>query len=197
MNLFFRTIIKKSNRQSESVPFEKTTCGRDAFQRGSDQKVVGFTFFHNSDQQFESGRNFFAGIEENLKLMPIHYPGVNFINIICRAFAPIFLRQKITNPNCNQRKAAQSTFVKKIVRKMLMKLSPGVNFTNILHAFFCPYSFHKKLQSITVTREKLCNLLSCRKCAHKMLIKLTTGVNFINIIQAAFLTKVICEVFLY
>jgi len=36
-----------------------------------------------------------------------------------------FCAQKITKPKCNKRKAAQSNFVQKFVRKMLMKLTPG------------------------------------------------------------------------
>jgi len=36
---------------------------------------------------------------------------VNFIKILQAAFAPIFLCQKITKPNCNQRKAAQTPFI--------------------------------------------------------------------------------------
>ncbi len=38
------------------------------------------------------------------------------INILGAAFAPIFLCQKITKPKCNQRRAAQSTFVQKKIR---------------------------------------------------------------------------------
>jgi len=37
--------------------------------------------------------------------------GVNFINILQAAFAPIFFFQKIIKPICNYRKAVQSTFV--------------------------------------------------------------------------------------
>jgi len=44
---------------------------------------------------------------------------------MCAPFAPIFLHQKITKPKKrNKRKAAQSTFVKKM-RKMLVKLTHG------------------------------------------------------------------------
>ena len=38
---------------------------------------------------------------------------VNFTNILQAAFAPISFCQKITNPNSNQRKAAQTTLVQK------------------------------------------------------------------------------------
>jgi hypothetical protein len=52
--------------------------------------------------------------------------GVNFINILCATFALIFLCQKITKPKYNKRKAAQNTFIQKIVGKMLMKLTLGI-----------------------------------------------------------------------
>jgi len=43
--------------------------------------------------------------------------GVNFINILCPHFAPIFLRQNISKPKPNKRKAVR--------HNMLMKLTPG------------------------------------------------------------------------
>jgi len=52
--------------------------------------------------------------------------GVSYTNILQAAFAPIFFCQKITQPNCNLNKAAQSTVVQNFVRKMLMKLTTGV-----------------------------------------------------------------------
>jgi hypothetical protein len=51
--------------------------------------------------------------------------GVNFINTLRATFVPIFLRQKITKPKCNYRKAVQSIFVQKILEYELMKLIPG------------------------------------------------------------------------
>jgi len=44
-------------------------------------------------------------------------PAVNFTNILQAAFGPISLQQKITNPNCKHMKAAQNTFVKKLLVK--------------------------------------------------------------------------------
>jgi len=41
---------------------------------------------------------------------------VNFIKILRAVFTPIFLHQKITKPNCNQRKAVQNTLVQKTLR---------------------------------------------------------------------------------
>jgi len=40
------------------------------------------------------------------------------------SFCDNILSQKNSKPNCNLRKAAQSTFVQKGERKMLMKLTP-------------------------------------------------------------------------
>ena len=59
----------------EVTSFNETTCGLDAFKRGGGQKVVGYSFYGdmNSNKSIEKG--YFEGIIENLKLMPIHYPG--------------------------------------------------------------------------------------------------------------------------
>jgi len=48
--------------------------------------------------------------------------GVDFINILRAAFEHISLCQKITKPNCNYRKAAQSTFVQKICAKNVAEI---------------------------------------------------------------------------
>jgi len=50
---------------------------------------------------------------------------VNFINILCSAFAPIFLCQKISKPKCNLRKLPKALSYKTFARKMLMKLTKG------------------------------------------------------------------------
>jgi len=52
---------------------------------------------------------------------------VNFPNILRTAFAPIFLPQKITNPNCTvtRKKLRKTLLYKKGLHKMLMKLTPG------------------------------------------------------------------------
>jgi len=47
------------------------------------------------------------------KLLVKLTPGVNFITILQAAFAPLFLHQKITKPNCYYRKAVQNTFLQK------------------------------------------------------------------------------------
>jgi len=54
-------------------------------------------------------------------------PGVNFINILHATFLPIFWRQKIAKPNVIREKLLNSLSYKKLVSKMLMKLTPEVN----------------------------------------------------------------------
>ncbi len=65
----------KVRMNEEVTSFNETTCGLDAFKRGGGQKVVGYSFYGdmNSNKSIEKG--YFEGIIENLKLMPIHYPG--------------------------------------------------------------------------------------------------------------------------
>ena len=89
----FQTITKHSSRDSKSfsllncncsrtlfnvetdnsVQFSQTTCGGDAFQRGSNQKVVGFSFYGDSSSELHQFRKYFDGIEENLRLVRSHY----------------------------------------------------------------------------------------------------------------------------
>jgi hypothetical protein len=63
---------------------------------------------------------------------------------ISSTFYERLLCQKITEPKCNWRKAAQSTFIQKIESKMLMKLTQDVNFINILQATFGANFFAQK-----------------------------------------------------
>jgi len=63
-------------------------------------------------------------------------PVVDFIKILQVAFAPVFLSQKITKPNCKLRKAAKTLLYEKVELKKLMKLTPIGNFINILRAAF-------------------------------------------------------------
>jgi hypothetical protein len=52
---------------------------------------------------------------------------VNFINILQADFALKFFCQKKSKPNCNLRKAVQSTFVQKnFWSKVLMKMAPCI-----------------------------------------------------------------------
>jgi hypothetical protein len=49
---------------------------------------------------------------------------VNFINILCAAFAPIFLRQKSANIEVKYKKLRAKHLYDKAARKMLVKLTP-------------------------------------------------------------------------
>ncbi len=60
-----------------NVPFNETTCGRDAYRRGAGQKVVGFSFYGDVNSTVAIEKGYFDGIVGNLKLMPVFYPGNN------------------------------------------------------------------------------------------------------------------------
>jgi len=59
------------NVSSDSVPplLNSTTCSRDAWNRGSHQKVVAFSFFGSVNSTRNEERQYFQGIEENLALV--------------------------------------------------------------------------------------------------------------------------------
>ena len=59
--------------ETNSVQFSDTTCGQDAFQRGSNQKVAAFSFYGNSSSDVHKARRYFDGIEENLHLLRSEY----------------------------------------------------------------------------------------------------------------------------
>ena len=40
---FCRSVVPASN--FADIPFEDTTCGKDAYIRGSGQRIVGFSFY--------------------------------------------------------------------------------------------------------------------------------------------------------
>jgi hypothetical protein len=56
-------------------------------------------------------QNTFVGKKAAPKMLVKLRPEVNYTNILRAAFAPTSLRQKIANPNCNQRKAAKNNLV--------------------------------------------------------------------------------------
>ena len=60
-------------QEDNSVSFSDTTCGRDAFNRGSHQKVAGFSFYGNTSSSSHKSKKYFAGIEENLRLLRSEY----------------------------------------------------------------------------------------------------------------------------
>ena len=68
-----RTLFDIEENKTNSVKFSQTTCGREAFQRGSNQKVVGFSFYGDSSSEAHKAREYFTGIEENLRLVRFLY----------------------------------------------------------------------------------------------------------------------------
>ena len=62
-----------------NVPFNETTCGRDAYRRGAGQKIVGFSFYGDVNSSVAIEKGYFDGIVGNLKLMPVFYPGNNLM----------------------------------------------------------------------------------------------------------------------
>ena len=55
--------------ETNSVQFSDTTCGREAFQRGSNQKVAVYSFYGNTSSDEHKLKKYFDGIEENLRLV--------------------------------------------------------------------------------------------------------------------------------
>ena len=68
-----RTLVNIEESEINSVPFSNTTCGWDAFQRGTNQRIAGFSFYGNSSSSVHKARKYFGGIEENLRLVRSHY----------------------------------------------------------------------------------------------------------------------------
>ena len=68
-----RTLSNVEENQNNPVQFSDTTCGREAFQRGSNQKVVGFSFYGNESSGVHKLKKYFDGIEENLRLVRSQY----------------------------------------------------------------------------------------------------------------------------
>ena len=64
-----RTLLDLKEDINNSIQFSDTTCGRDAFQRGSNQKVAGFTFYGNTSSSHHTRQKYFEGIKENLRLV--------------------------------------------------------------------------------------------------------------------------------
>lgn len=60
---------------AEIIDYNQTTCGQDAFARGSGQKVISFSFYGDIKTEYSKKKGYFDGLEGNLKLMPKYYPG--------------------------------------------------------------------------------------------------------------------------
>ncbi len=77
-----RTIPKTSSHRDylleklqQPINLQNTTCSSDAFQRGPGQKVVAFSFYILKNPGERKSRDYFKGIQDNLKLMHYYYPG--------------------------------------------------------------------------------------------------------------------------
>ena len=59
--------------ENDSVQFSDTACSPEAFQRGSNQKIVAYSFYGNVSSKVHEARHYFGGIEENLRLLKSLY----------------------------------------------------------------------------------------------------------------------------
>ena len=57
------------------MTLNQTTCSSDAFRRGPNQKIIGFSFYANIDTDRTKKKGYFDGIVGNLALIPKLYPG--------------------------------------------------------------------------------------------------------------------------
>lgn len=64
-----RTLFDIEQNRNNSVQFSETTCSWDAFRRGSNQKVAGFSFYGNTSSSAHKSKKYFEGIKENLRLV--------------------------------------------------------------------------------------------------------------------------------
>ena len=72
--------LDANNNAIGSITLKNTTCSLSAFERGSHQKVVAFTFYElESGEELgvksDKSRHYFEGIVDNLSLMKEYYPG--------------------------------------------------------------------------------------------------------------------------
>ena len=67
-----------------AINLHQTYCSESAYIRGSHQKIVAFTFYGNISNEKHKKRQYFEGIEANLKSMKDFYPSWNmrlYINL--------------------------------------------------------------------------------------------------------------------
>ena len=57
------------------LTLNQTSCSSDAFRRGPNQKIIGFSFYANIETNRVKTKGYFDGIVENLALIPQLYPG--------------------------------------------------------------------------------------------------------------------------
>jgi len=89
-------VDKNGNERIRDIPFNATTCSKDAFMRGSGQKVVGFSFYGDINTPKNKKKGYFEGIVGNLELMPTYYPGW-----IMRLYYDLDDKDPITQELCN------------------------------------------------------------------------------------------------
>lgn len=59
----------------DAFDYNLTTCSERAFNRGTNQKVFSFSFYGDMTSSLNQVRDYFEGIEENLKIINQSYPG--------------------------------------------------------------------------------------------------------------------------
>ena len=59
----------------ENILLNSTTCGLDAFRRGSQQKVVSFAFYGDKNSTVHKAKGYFEGILWNLEDLSVLYDG--------------------------------------------------------------------------------------------------------------------------
>ena len=52
-----------------------STCSSASYWRGAGQKIISFSFYGSPNSTKGKERKYFQGIEDNLRLLPRHYPG--------------------------------------------------------------------------------------------------------------------------
>ena len=60
-------LINMDDSNEDAILFNETTCSRDVFQRGSKQKVVGFSFYGDINAAYSKKKGYFEGEIHYLK----------------------------------------------------------------------------------------------------------------------------------
>ena len=67
--------VSHHRERGNIVFFNETTCSYNAYQRGSGQRIVAFSYYNNIENPSAKQKKYLDGIKGNLDLMPILYPG--------------------------------------------------------------------------------------------------------------------------
>ncbi|XP_059085397.1 uncharacterized protein LOC131882310 [Tigriopus californicus] len=89
-----RTLPRPQN--ASTVPFNATTCSRDAFVRGDGQQVVSFSFYGDVHTKVAVQKGYFEGIRGNLDLMAQFYP-----NWIMRVYFDLATNDPVLSDLCD------------------------------------------------------------------------------------------------